>query len=117
MKILKRGNYDYGVIGEATCVPSLKVGDIVNLIYGGKILTKLMVKDSKGSFAMGLAQSFEKEWRQFTIVKLVDHSKINNEVLKLLGQDDFHIQDIEHVEMTVEDVERKLGYKVKIISK
>lgn len=117
MKLLKRGKYEYGIMGEDTIVPNIKVGDIVNLYVGKNIVTTLMIKDNEGNtFAMGYGATFNNRWKSYNVTKLVDHSNVTNDVLKLLGQRDFHIENVEYVEMSLHEVERKLGYKIKITS-
>lgn len=115
MKILKKNNCEYGIIGDDTCIPNIKVGDIVNLYYNNEIFTKVMVKDRRGSYAMGFGVSFEDNWQNMRVKRLVSNTNITEEILKMLGGSEFSIEEIEHVEMTIGEIERKLGHKVKIV--
>jgi len=98
---------------------TIKVGDVVSFYEHGEIYTKVVTKnyfeDKYGVFGFGSNRlNFPK------LTKILDHKDLTEDILRKLiggrGKEHFSIKEVEHKkEMTISQIERKLGHGVKIV--
>ncbi len=107
-------------LGRSTNV-ELRVGDVISFYEYGRIYTKVVAKDSMyntyGVFGFGTNRLDFKH-----LTKVLSYEDLTEDMFQKLqeGRSNskkwFKIKDASSKEMTLEDIEKELGYKVKIKS-
>lgn len=126
-------NSSLGILGEDTGVKpecgsnytfnkeeTLKVGDVVSFYEYGeihtKVITKDRLKDVYGVYGFG-SNRLNFKW----LTKILSYKDLTEDILQKLiggkGKENLSIVKIKTVEMTIEEIERELGKKIKIVNK
>lgn len=95
----------------------LHIGDIVSLYWSGRIVTSVICKNPKGiPFLMGLMGTTLNDILYKHQGKvIVPYNLLTDEILNFI-ENSVIIEDVNEIEMTVSEIEEKLGYKIKVVS-
>lgn len=111
-------NESYGIIGEYTGVLELHVGDIVVYLSETGNLVKTFVAKYQNKYTLmgccGRELSSLVEKGQIT--KVVECEIVNDDMLKYVrNSSTLIIKEYTKVDLTLEEIEEKLGYKINIV--
>lgn len=113
-RFLKAVNSDtsYGIMGEKVFFDDdLCVGDLISYRWKGNLLHAIVVKHNNYYAPMGLVSYSLKHREISEIRRVLPHNLVTEEIVRL-----FHHMNIEEaVQMTVSEIEKKLGYPIEII--
>jgi len=111
----RSGSY-YGVIGEDTGFGYLKVGDVVAYVTeNGVIVSNFVAKRDTGVY--GVMGKFSTPFEQLQgLTKILSHKDVNESAYeRVSASGGFYIQEIEVTQMTIAQIEAKLGYPIEIV--
>lgn len=104
-----------GIVGESVG-SGFNVGDIVSVMYVGRIHTSVLVKEGLEVYKLGLCGiKLENLINKHKMEKVISFDLVTNEILRQHAM--VEITELDYVEMTLEEIEDKLGHNVKIINK
>jgi hypothetical protein len=109
----------YGYLGDSTSHPDFKVGDVIvynNTFNGGCLVKAIIVRDKKGTdFPMGLGGITIKNLLNKTeVVKVLSFEYLTDQVCEGINAV-LKVEEVEAEELTLAEIEEKLGYKIKIV--
>ena len=114
---------DYGVIGEDTGFSAyylpqwnqvIRVGDVVSFLFNDNVHTGVVMRDDNQYGVMGWGVD-RLDYDRISIV--IPHSKVTEEIIKTLHGDSFSIVEDIAEEMTIGEIEKELGRRIKIIDR
>jgi thiamine monophosphate kinase len=118
LKKLYLGNEFIGNVGEETGVTRLKVGDVIIVTNeSGYSSTSFVCKYGEKYGVMGWGYKELKSINQeYDIRKVMSGQLVTTEILNdVRSSDMFVVKEIMPVEMTLEEIEDKLGHPIKLV--
>lgn len=110
---------ELGTLGDSTSHPDFKIGDVIvykNIYMNDQLIKTIICNDNRGNdFPMGLGgRSISKLVKETEVIKVIGYEYLSNEFIEEIHSSIMIVEN-EVFELTKNEIETRLGYKIKIV--